>query len=83
MPDNYRGTQTCSSLESALNISSMDFARRDCWWYDLWGGVCISDDGRRCGGNWTARYKISRPPTTISVVAKIGRNTASGTWAEM
>jgi hypothetical protein len=24
----------------------MDFARRDCWWYDLWGGVCISDDGR-------------------------------------
>jgi hypothetical protein len=45
--------------------------------------VCIRNGGRRCGGNWTARYKISRPPTTISVVAKIGRNTASGTWAEM
>jgi hypothetical protein len=38
---------------------------------------------------WTAlsptadRYKISLPPTTISVVAKIGRSTASGTCAEM
>jgi hypothetical protein len=29
------------------------------------------------------RYKISLPPTTISVVAKIGRSTASGTCAEM
>ena len=29
------------------------------------------------------RYEISLPPTTISVVAKIGRSTASGTCAEM
>jgi hypothetical protein len=34
-------------------------------------------------GNTIAFYKISLPPTTISVVAKIGRSTASGTCAEM
>jgi hypothetical protein len=38
---------------------------------------------RRAGLPRTADpYSISRPRTTISVVAKIGRNTASCTWAE-